>query len=129
MHTITTSVRIPADLVAQYDALAETTGRQREYLIIDAMREYLAAEQEDLHLTQEAMASADRGELVDDAIVNERMATWLEDRGVSTTVALPVGSVPRLWRGSSRSRSAPGLEPVNRASSESKHRFLGEVRL
>ncbi len=42
VNTVTTSVRLPVDLVKRYDNLAKATGRSRTYYVTEALEESIA---------------------------------------------------------------------------------------
>ncbi|WP_311589050.1 type II toxin-antitoxin system RelB family antitoxin [Varibaculum massiliense] len=42
VNTVTTSVRLPVDLVERYDNLAKATGRSRTYYVTEALEESIA---------------------------------------------------------------------------------------
>jgi predicted transcriptional regulator len=69
------SVRLPDDLAARFDELAERTGRSRNYLMVEALREYIEHEALWLGRVQEGIDQADRGEFVPD---DEMEAFWAE---------------------------------------------------
>ena len=64
METVVNSIRVPADVAAAYDDLARQTGRTRNYLYVEALREYLSWEREEAALLERSVAEADRGETV-----------------------------------------------------------------
>ena len=66
VETVTTSIRLEADLLAAYDDLAKTTGRSRNYLLTEAIREYLLWEREQHARLDASIAQADRGAFVDE---------------------------------------------------------------
>lgn len=75
------SVRLPADMREQYDALARASGQSRNALIVQAMQEFIEREMADLALIQEGFAQIDRGEtLTLDEVVAEFAEQGLLDR-------------------------------------------------
>lgn len=84
MQTVTTSIRLEADLVAQYDQLAQSTQRSRNYLMAEALREYLTKEAEDLARAKASIAAADSGEVIDRQQVREELVAMLEQGGVTS---------------------------------------------
>jgi predicted transcriptional regulator len=54
MNTVSTSVRLPEDLVARYTQLAEATGRTRNFVMKEALEQYI--EQEEVPRQSEAQA-------------------------------------------------------------------------
>jgi predicted transcriptional regulator len=59
-HTRTT-VRLPRDLRARYDTLAQATGRSRTDLIVEAMTRYIDAEMAYIAAVQEGLADIEAG--------------------------------------------------------------------
>ena len=58
------TVRARKDIVAQLDALASQVDRSRNYLVNQAIEEFLALRQYQIGKIKKGIASADRGELV-----------------------------------------------------------------
>jgi len=56
MSTFVTTIRIAEDLASIYDRLAEATGRSREHLIEEALRDYASAEIWQLEQVRETLA-------------------------------------------------------------------------
>lgn len=83
METLVATLRVPTEVAARYDELARQTGRSRNYLMNEALREYLACEQEDLERLRRGVEQADRGELVDQEVVHEETMALLERFGVT----------------------------------------------
>ena len=79
-----TSIRIPDQLRDEYDALAEATGRTRNYLMAEALERYAAEERWQLAQVDEGIADADAG----DVVTHEQLqADWLA-RGLITQEGL-----------------------------------------
>ena len=77
-----TSIRIPDHLRDEYDALAEATGRTRNYLMTDALERYAAEERWQLARVDEGIAGAG------DVVAHEQLQTdWLT-RGLITQEGL-----------------------------------------
>jgi predicted transcriptional regulator len=84
-----TSVRLPSDLRARYDELAQATGRTRSDLIIEAMTRYLDAEMAYIAAVQEGLADIEAGRHRDlDEVTGEWIArgllspTWQDETSV-----------------------------------------------
>ncbi len=92
MPTLTTTIRVSVDLIEQYDVQAAHAGRSRDDLIAEALQQYLTAVLDDVRLTQKAIAEADRGDLIDAEVVDEEMAAWLEEHGVSRERQAAIGA-------------------------------------
>lgn len=73
MSTTTTSLRLPADLLEAFDRLAESLGRTRSTLMIEALRDYAERENRWQAELEERIAGADRGDFVPD---DETAAWW-----------------------------------------------------
>jgi predicted transcriptional regulator len=65
-RTVTITVRMPASVKDQLEELARVTGRQRTYLALEAIRQYLAVEAWQVADIREAIARADAGEFATD---------------------------------------------------------------
>jgi predicted transcriptional regulator len=77
----TTTILLPADLGAQLDAVARAWGSDSQEIALQAIRAFLAVEDDEL--TSVALAELDRGEGVPSEQVGEEMASLLERHGVS----------------------------------------------
>jgi predicted transcriptional regulator len=58
------SLRVPADVLEKLDHIAAATERPRSWVILRAIREYLADEGQEILDVQQGIAEADRGEVV-----------------------------------------------------------------
>ncbi len=63
MTTIATTVRIPGELQARYDRLAQATGRSQDFLMADALERYVADEEWRVVELQATMAKLAAGEM------------------------------------------------------------------
>ena len=59
------SVRLPADMIETLDKVAAAIERSRSWVILDAIRQYLADEGAEILDVQEGMAEIERGEVYD----------------------------------------------------------------
>lgn len=59
------SLRIPAEMVETLDTIAKGMERDRSWVMLRALKQYLEAEGADVLRELEGLASAKRGELVD----------------------------------------------------------------
>jgi len=59
------SIRVPADVVEKLDRVAEILERPRSWVILRAIRQYLADEGQEVLDVQEGIEEAQRGEVVD----------------------------------------------------------------
>jgi predicted transcriptional regulator len=70
--SIPVSLRLPADLVKTLDKIAETLDRPRSWVMLRALKQYIADEGREVLDVQEGIAEADRGEVVDfDEVMTE----------------------------------------------------------
>ncbi len=73
--TTTVSIRIPHALRDELDALAKSTGRNRNYLAHEALRRFVDREKWQIATVEERLRKADAGEFATD----EQMAdVWAE---------------------------------------------------
>ncbi len=63
-NAIPVSIRVPADVVETLDKIGAALERPRSWVILRAIRQYLADEGQELLDVQEGIAEADRGEVV-----------------------------------------------------------------
>lgn len=71
-QTDSVTVRIPSDILADIDRIAESTERSRSYIILRALKTYLLNEGADIIATIEARAELNAGEHEDfDAVLAE----------------------------------------------------------
>ena len=59
------SLRVPADIIERLDKIAVALERPRSWVILRAIKLYLADEGQEVLDVQEGIAEADRGEVVD----------------------------------------------------------------
>ena len=74
-----TSVRMPEELMARLEAASERLRRSKGWLINDALNEYLVREEAKVRLleeTQQALAQAEAGQLVDGDAVLDWIDSW-----------------------------------------------------
>ena len=81
-----TSVRLPGDLRARFDDLAQVTGRTRNDLIVEAMTRYIEAEMAYIAAVQEGLADIAAGrhrsldEVTEDWVARGLLVpTWRDD--------------------------------------------------
>ncbi len=83
------SLRVPADLVEAFDTIAKGMERDRSWVMLRALKQYLETEGADVLRELEGIAALDRGEGVDfdqvmdeaDAIIAEAMARQTRKAG------------------------------------------------
>lgn len=81
----TFSVRLPDDLRAEVDRLAESQKRSRAFIIKEAVEAYVADQQAYRQAVEEALAEADRGVFIS----GEKVFVWLEQLRDDPTTAVP----------------------------------------
>jgi predicted transcriptional regulator len=67
------TVRTEPDIVHQLDSMAESLDRSRNYLVNQAIKEYLEAHAWQIEKITQGIAAADRGELADHDQVMQEM--------------------------------------------------------
>src|SRR5713226_3307428 len=66
------SIRVPADIIETLDKIAAALERPRSWVMLRAIRQYLADEGQEVLDVQEGIAEAERGEVFDfDEVVAE----------------------------------------------------------
>jgi predicted transcriptional regulator len=72
--SIPVSLRVPTDLIETLDKIAATLERSRSWVMLRALRHYIADEGQEILDVQEGIAEAERGELVptDDVLAEAR---------------------------------------------------------
>ena len=58
---VTTSIRLPDEVRDQYETLAQATGRTRNELMVEALRETAERQLREIALVQEGLAQAEAG--------------------------------------------------------------------
>ena len=69
------SLRVPADLIETLDKIAAVLERPRSWVMLRALRQYIADEGQEVMDVQEGIAELDRGEGIP---FEEAMAQWEE---------------------------------------------------
>jgi predicted transcriptional regulator len=80
MATEAFTVRAESNLVNQLDHLADTLDRSRNYLVNQALKEYLEQHAWQIEKIGQGITAADRGELVDHDIVMKEMEDLIESK-------------------------------------------------
>jgi predicted transcriptional regulator len=73
LTSIPVSVRIPTDMIETLDKVAAGMDRSRSWVILDAIREYLADEGQEVLDVLEGLAEVERGEVYDAEEILEAM--------------------------------------------------------
>ncbi|OAI09971.1 CopG family ribbon-helix-helix protein [Methylomonas methanica] len=80
MATEAFTVRAESDIVHQLDFIAGALDRSRNYLVNQALREYLKTHAWQVEKVTQGIAAADRGELVDHDDVMREMEELIEQK-------------------------------------------------
>jgi predicted transcriptional regulator len=80
MATEAFTVRTESDIVHRLDFLADTLDRSRNYLVNQALKEYLDQHAWQIEKISQGIAAAKRGELVDHEIVMKEMEELIESK-------------------------------------------------
>jgi predicted transcriptional regulator len=80
MATEAFTVRAESDIVHQLDHLADSLDRSRNYLVNQALKEYLQQHAWQIEKITQGIAAADRGELVDHDEVMKEMEALIEQK-------------------------------------------------
>ena len=70
------SIRTSPEMLKQFSALAEATGRSRSFLINQAMREFLERESWQVSAIRQAVREADAGDFATDEEIAALDAKW-----------------------------------------------------
>ena len=63
-NSIPVSIRVPADLIETLDKIAAALERSRSWVMLRALRQYVADEGQEVLDVQEGIAEAERGEMI-----------------------------------------------------------------
>ena len=88
MSTRVLTAHIPEELAEKVDRYARSMERSRAWIVKQALSRWVDLEEEKLQLTLEALAAADRGELIEDANVKE----WIDSLDSDEPLPLPTVS-------------------------------------
>jgi predicted transcriptional regulator len=83
MATEAFTVRAESDLVHQLDHLADSLDRSRNYLVNQALKEYLKHHAWQIEKITQGIEAADRGELVDHDDMMREMEDLIEEKAKS----------------------------------------------
>ena len=86
-NAIPISVRLPADIVEKLDKVAAIMERPRSWVILDAIREYLADEGQEVLDIQASIEELDRGEGIPFEQVLEEMRRRVEEAEIKAKAA------------------------------------------
>ena len=85
MATEAFTVRAESNLVNQLDRLADTLDRSRNYLVNQALKEYLEQHAWQIEKIGQGIMAADRNELVDHDVVMKEMEELIERKALGRT--------------------------------------------
>jgi predicted transcriptional regulator len=77
MANSTTSIRLPEEVLRALDELAGATARNRNYLITEAVREYVARETWHLQHIRQGLRQVEAGEVASREQMDEFWAGWI----------------------------------------------------
>jgi predicted transcriptional regulator len=80
MATEAFTIRAESNLVNQLDHLADALDRSRNYLVNQAIKEYLEQHAWQIEKIGQGITAADRGELVDHDVVMKEMEELIESK-------------------------------------------------
>lgn len=80
MATEAFTVRAESNLVTQLDHLADTLDRSRNYIVNQALKEYLEHHAWQIEKIGQGITAADRGELVDHDVVMNELEELIESK-------------------------------------------------
>jgi predicted transcriptional regulator len=87
VSTVTTTIRIPGELAAAYDRLAEATGRSRNHLMQEALEQYAATEGWQVEQVRATLARLEAGTLQTtpgERVVADYLARgWITQQGLN----------------------------------------------
>ena len=77
----TLNIRIADDIKNQLDALASATGRNKSFLVVEAIRGYLQQEAWQVAEIQKAVLEADAGDFAEVSEIKAVRDKWLKNEG------------------------------------------------
>lgn len=79
-ESVLISVRVSKDTANRLASLAESTERSKSYLAAQAIEEYLELNEWQIKAIEQAIESADRGELIEHSKIVEWVESWGTDK-------------------------------------------------
>lgn len=79
--TATLSLRVPTETIEHLGLLAEATGKSRNFIAVQAMKEFIEREAWQIAEIQQAIKEADAGEFASDEAVHAMRAKWSRNAG------------------------------------------------
>lgn len=83
MATEAFTIRTETDIVQQLDCLSGALDRSRNYIVNQALKEYLQSHAWQIEKITQGIAAAERGELVDHDVVMREMAELIDQKAES----------------------------------------------
>jgi RHH-type transcriptional regulator, rel operon repressor / antitoxin RelB len=90
MANSTISCRLPKEVLRVLDELAGATARNRNYLITEAVKEYVARETWRLQRIREGLRQVDAGEVVSSEQMDEFWSGWITPEARAEAAAAPI---------------------------------------
>lgn len=84
-HSTTLTIRIDQNMKDRLETEAKRQKRSKSFLAVTALDEYLSVQEWQEQRIRDAMAAADRGELVS----NEKVRAWVESLGTKNERSMP----------------------------------------
>ncbi len=71
------TIRIDIEMKEQFEKLAKASERSTSFLVVDALQEYLAVNQWQIHAIEEGIKQADAGQLIPHEDIRKKWETKL----------------------------------------------------
>lgn len=84
-ESTTLTIRVDQEMKDRLERIAKSQRRSKAFVAINAIEDYLAVQEAQIRGIEEAIASADRGELV----AQESVRDWVESWGSDNERAIP----------------------------------------
>jgi RHH-type rel operon transcriptional repressor/antitoxin RelB len=75
------TLRLDPTLSERLDKLADATQRSRSFLLVEAIREYVALNEWQIEETKKALAEANRGDFASEKEVQQTLKKWTRRAG------------------------------------------------
>jgi RHH-type transcriptional regulator, rel operon repressor / antitoxin RelB len=83
--TTTLTIRVDQEMKDRLERIAKSQRRSKAFVAVNAIEDYLAVQEAQIRGIEEAIASADRGELIS----HERVREWAESLGTDKPLPKP----------------------------------------
>jgi len=84
-RTTTLTIRVEPSVKKRLESIAKSQRRSKAFVAVDAIEDYLAVQEAQIRGIEEAIAAADRGEL----IPHERVREWIDSWGTKNELPVP----------------------------------------